>query len=764
MVGPQTRIRVAAAELSAPRVGAVDKVVIRFRLAMTTPPGSPPSRDGRQVAPNSQSPLVSRAGTHVRKRERPRRVALKVRHKAMLAISLVIAALVSIMLVSVDSIQRRHLEEQVHPDLMEVGRAYLKLQETQFRLLQVIAQNLADAPRLRAALEAVLDQGASGPSPAADASPTAAASPAPTGLPAAAASPASPASPAPGVAPALGAGGEGVLAGDLSRQILEQLLEGLATSRADVVMITDKDCRPVARVRRTETAPICERLPTSAEIDRVDGKALFLRDPARSASTLSIAPGTLLACGESGDLAGLGVQRVHDGGPGTKLSFEVPSSDPNRAPPVCYWVLSDQVYQVCAAPLSVAGQGSDALGWFAIGFRLTDAQVQRIKGVLRLPVFVMNGDRVVAASEQAAATRRGVESSYPAVRWIPGPVSYVRTVGAHDTGTLDVDGQTYRVLRLPLGQTGPRMLALMSLNKALEPFILLRAQLFGVALWVMVIAMALSWMLGARIVRPIETMSDGMRRVADGDLKVQLAVATNDEIGDLGQTFNDMVQGLYEREHLSRMVSQSALGRVRQSSAGGDSYQVAKRIETTVLFSDVRDFTTMSEQLSPEEVVHLLNEHFEEVGRIIHRCNGDIDKFIGDAVMATFHSTPERDHAESAVLAAIEMQELAARRNVERRAAGKLPVEIGVGLNSGMVVQGSVGTEERIDLTVLGDVVNVASRLESFCKQGKYLRIVISEATYDRVRHLVDAELMNESRVKGKRDEVLMYEVRGRVA
>jgi adenylate cyclase len=179
----------------------------------------------------------------------------------------------------------------------------------------------------------------------------------------------------------------------------------------------------------------------------------------------------------------------------------------------------------------------------------------------------------------------------------------------------------------------------------------------------------------------------------------------------------------------------------------------------TVFFSDIRGFTPMAEALTAEEVVHILNEYFTAMTAIIFKYEGTLDKFMGDAIMAIFGAPIDMpDHAERAVLAALEMgvklRELQAKWRVE----GKQEVNIGIGINTGEVVVGNIGSLERMEYTAIGSNVNLTQRLESVAEKGQ---ILISAATYERVKHRVNAVMLDPIKVKGKTEKVMAYSVEG---
>jgi adenylate cyclase len=193
--------------------------------------------------------------------------------------------------------------------------------------------------------------------------------------------------------------------------------------------------------------------------------------------------------------------------------------------------------------------------------------------------------------------------------------------------------------------------------------------------------------------------------------------------------------------------------------AGGAEILGGQAANATVLFSDIRSFTTITEQLGPQGTVALLNEYFTLMVDCIQREEGMLDKFIGDAIMAGFGvPVAHDDDADRAVRTAIEMMNELRRWNTQRAAEGKAPVDIGIGLNTDSVVSGNIGSRKRMDYTMIGDGVNLASRLESACKQyGSH--ILISEFTNRQLRATYRVRELDLVIVKGKTKPVAVYEV-----
>jgi len=207
--------------------------------------------------------------------------------------------------------------------------------------------------------------------------------------------------------------------------------------------------------------------------------------------------------------------------------------------------------------------------------------------------------------------------------------------------------------------------------------------------------------------------------------------------------------GLYLNPHLARLVSE----RPDMLALGGE-----KR-ELTVLFSDIRGFTTMSEQLEPEALVELLNEYFGKMTDVIFSQDGTLDKYIGDAIMAVWGApVPQSDHAIRACQAALGMVRGLAALMADWRQRGLPELDIGIGINTGPMVVGNMGSARRLSYTVIGDNVNLGSRLEGLNKMyGSH--IIASEATLQAVRGVLVARELDLVRVKGKRLPVRIYEI-----
>ena len=193
--------------------------------------------------------------------------------------------------------------------------------------------------------------------------------------------------------------------------------------------------------------------------------------------------------------------------------------------------------------------------------------------------------------------------------------------------------------------------------------------------------------------------------------------------------------------------------------AGGDDILGGQNVPGTVLFSDIRGFTPLTEELGAQATVSLLNEYFSIMVDCIQHEEGMLDKFIGDAIMAAFGTLIAHDDDEDrGVRAAISMISSLAEWNEERHHKGQMPVDMGIGLNTDIVVSGNIGSPKRTDYTIIGDGVNLASRLESACKQYA-ARILVSENTYKKLRGTYRAREIDRVVVKGKTEPVGVYEI-----
>jgi adenylate cyclase len=267
--------------------------------------------------------------------------------------------------------------------------------------------------------------------------------------------------------------------------------------------------------------------------------------------------------------------------------------------------------------------------------------------------------------------------------------------------------------------------------------------------------------LGTVLSRPISRLVDGTRAIADGNFAITLHVPSRDEIGALTQSFNDMATSLRETDAIKRAFSRYVAREVVTEILKDPEKIVltGERREVTVLFCDVRNFTSISERLAPEEVVSLLNAFYTLMIDTTFKHDGTLDKFLGDGVMAVFGAPIYHpDHALRAVRTALAMQAGMRELSARRAAEGKPALAVGIGVNAGTVVAGNVGTETRMEYTVIGDHVNLASRLESYAKPGQ---ILITSTTYAIVRYSIEAHRLGPMRLRGKEEEIEVYEVTG---
>jgi adenylate cyclase len=225
-------------------------------------------------------------------------------------------------------------------------------------------------------------------------------------------------------------------------------------------------------------------------------------------------------------------------------------------------------------------------------------------------------------------------------------------------------------------------------------------------------------------------------------------------------TFTEAVEKKRVSQLFTQYVSKDVLNEVLHNYKEYMKSSAGQKVELTVLFSDIRGFTTMSETTPPEKIVEMLNVHFSVMADIILKHNGTIDKYIGDAIMA-FWGAPVKiaDHAEQSVRAAQEMVEGLKEVNKTLRDRGfDLEVKIGIGINTGVATIGEIGSEKKKNYTIVGDAVNLASRLESITKEYK-TPLIFSEYTYEKIKNQIDCKLLGNVKVKGREQPVDIYTV-----
>jgi adenylate cyclase len=258
---------------------------------------------------------------------------------------------------------------------------------------------------------------------------------------------------------------------------------------------------------------------------------------------------------------------------------------------------------------------------------------------------------------------------------------------------------------------------------------------------------------------PLRHGEAAMAEVEQGRLDGRAPVVSTDEIGAVAEGFNRMLHGLREREMVKETFGKYVTPEVRDAILAGRVRGEGELIEATLLFADLRDFTPWVEATEPRQVVRDLNEYFTEMDQAIRAHGGLVLQFIGDEIEAVFGAPiAAPDHAGRAVHAAIEMRERLKDWNARREAAGRPALRNGIGIHTGTVLAGNIGGHERLSYALVGDPVNLASRIQGLTKDFK-VDILISDATHRRLDGTVPVEELPAVRVKGRVEEVTVYKV-----
>ena len=264
------------------------------------------------------------------------------------------------------------------------------------------------------------------------------------------------------------------------------------------------------------------------------------------------------------------------------------------------------------------------------------------------------------------------------------------------------------------------------------------------------VSFELTVLLSRSILRPIEDLEAATERIRQGRFDEHVPVTTADEFGELSSAFNQMVDGLAERERLREAFGAYLDEEVAQHIIGSDYDPEGHEVEVSLLFCDVQDFTGHSANSSASEVVSRLNELFECMVPIIGRHRGHVDQFVGDGLLAVW-GAPERipDHADRAVQCAVEL----ARTVNSRRPGG---FEIGIGVNSGPVVAGAIGGAGRLSYSVIGGAVNLASRVEAKTRDTGD-PVLITDETRRMLSETMEVQPRGRLEVRGYSELIELY-------
>lgn len=414
--------------------------------------------------------------------------------------------------------------------------------------------------------------------------------------------------------------------------------------------------------------------------------------------------------------------------------------------------LAGDPYQLAVVPLLTP----EPSAWIVIGFGVGDALAGALKEQTGTEVSLLRraggapGAWTAFATTLCPASRRSLERGLSQ-----------EPVGAQRMLNLDLDGEAYISSVLPLEGGFPLLAVLQrSLAEALQPFLRLRAMLlaiFGVGI---VLSLASSGLLASSVTRPVAALARGARRIGLGDYSDPVRVSRRDELGDLADAFNAMMKGLAERDQVRDLLGRVVAPEIAEELLAKEIELGGEEREVTVLFADVRGFTALAEREDPQRLVRILNTFLTALSAAIEAQGGVVEEYMGDGAKAIFGAPiTHPEDAPRAVRAALALQASMPEVDAGVRALGGAPLQIGIGINTGEAVAGKMGSLSRLKYTVVGDSVNVASRLEGLTRHYG-VKIVVSETTRARCPDLVFREL-DRVRVKGRDGPLVIFEPLG---
>jgi len=320
-------------------------------------------------------------------------------------------------------------------------------------------------------------------------------------------------------------------------------------------------------------------------------------------------------------------------------------------------------------------------------------------------------------------------------------------------------GESFRVLGRLLNPDSPFPRAyqvhLYSLASALRTQRDLQSVILSISLVVLLAAAGISLLLANTLTRSVRELSAATAEVLQGNFQVRVPVRSRDDVGRLVHSFNEMTGGLAQKDRYRRVLNLVADERIASQLLATEELPGAESRRVTVLFCDVRAFTVLTRDLPAGEVIRMLNEHMSLLAQVVREHQGFVDKFVGDLLMAVFGAPlSQGEDARQAVACARKM--IAARADLNRT-CGR-PIEVGIGLATGTAIAGLLGSVDRANYTVIGDCVNLASRL---CDRARPGQILLDSATRDQLADPGEATPVAPLVLKGYQEPVPAWELIG---
>jgi len=272
--------------------------------------------------------------------------------------------------------------------------------------------------------------------------------------------------------------------------------------------------------------------------------------------------------------------------------------------------------------------------------------------------------------------------------------------------------------------------------------------IYTIALLVTVLSILGIYFLTQRMVLQINALSEGARQIGQGNLNIKIAVNTRDELGQLAKEFNNMTMHLKEKMQMQKFVSQMTRQMIKKNVYSNERMTTSEQCEIAVLFSDVRNFSRFSQRHKPEVVVKVINIYLDMQARIIEQNYGVVDKFMGDQIMGVFEGANKHINLLNA---AVSIQKAIDKLNAERRQLNLETLTVGVGINIGHAVMGNIGSKDRMDYTVVGDVVNLAAR---FCDVARPGQVITSTKFLSLFKYIYPTVRIGSIAIKGRDEPV----------